>query len=64
MISLANLLCYYFIGDIEWITEINDDDPMFEQVRKIKLKQTPEMICVDQALPLLPFYKEVMTYEF
>lgn len=35
-----------------------------EQVRQIRIAQTPELICKNQALPLLPFFTEVWSYGF
>jgi serine/threonine protein kinase len=64
MISLANILAFYFIGEVPWSNYITSKEDLFNQVKQIKLKQTPESICSGEAALMLPFVKEVYSYKF
>jgi hypothetical protein len=58
------MLIYYFNGDQEWVDDLTEDEPYFQQICKIKIQQTPENLCTGKAAPLLPFFKEVFSIEF
>jgi hypothetical protein len=64
LISLANILAFYFIGKVSWSYMITSKTNIFENVKEIKLKQTPETICSGEASKLLPFVEEVYSYSF
>jgi hypothetical protein len=36
LISLAHLLCFFFIGDPWWLNHVKDDESIFEQVSYFK----------------------------
>ena len=64
LISTCYLLIYLFEGGNPWTDQLNADQPLLPQVGKIRLKQTPETLCTNQAKPLLPFVEEVWSYKF
>jgi hypothetical protein len=38
-------MAFFFDGKQDWADELNDDEPYYEQVRIIRLQQTPYKIC-------------------
>jgi hypothetical protein len=57
-------LVYFFKGGYKWVNELNQDEPLFEQFKRVKSKLTPENLCTGSAATLLPFVKEIFAYDF
>ena len=45
LISLTNILAFYFVGEVTWYRKIKSDRDLFYEIQQEKLKQTPETIC-------------------
>ena len=60
MISLAYQLVYLVNGGFDWMYEGNLSNVLaFEYIKNEKLIMTPERLCNNQSIKLLPFVKEV-----
>jgi hypothetical protein len=46
------------------MNNLDNTKPFFEQVRAIKLEQTPSGLTIGKAALLSPFVKEVFAYNF
>lgn len=65
LISLLYLVSFFVTGDLAWIVELrSNEDEFFDYVAKVKINLTPEQICTGSARGLLPFAREIFSYEF
>ena len=65
MISLLYLVSFFVTGDLAWIVELrSNEDEFFDYVAKVKVNLTPEQICTGSARGLLPFAREIFSYEY
>lgn len=65
LISLLYLVSFFVTGDLAWIVELrSNEDEFFDYVAKVKINLTPEEICTGSARGLLPFAREIFSYDY
>lgn len=65
MISLAYFVVFLVNGKFTWLKDVDCEAPDFcEKVGQIKKDLSPEILCTGLAKTLIPFVKEIFSYEF
>ena len=65
LISLLYLIQFFVTGDLQWIVEVHsNEDEFFKYIANVKINLTPDQICIGSARGLLPFAREILSYNY